>query len=69
MTRDSTSLVQLKRLISFTPSTKNARSKTQIIKYSFILFSVFVGRRAECKNVHSLCYIKDAFFIGTYFMS
>jgi len=42
---------------------KNALSKKQIIKYSFILLSVFVGRCAECKNVHSVSYIKKTPFL------
>ena len=63
MTRDSMTSIQLQRLISFTISTKNALSKTQIIKYSFILLRVFVGRCAECKNVHSVSYIKKTPFL------
>jgi hypothetical protein len=50
-----------KRLISFNISTKNALSKTQIIKYSFILLSLFAVWCVECKNVHDVSSIKDAF--------
>jgi len=60
-TRDSMTLVQLQRHIYFTISTKNAPSKTQVIKYSCILLSVFVGWCTECKNVHGVSNIKDTF--------
>jgi hypothetical protein len=45
---------------------KNALSKKQIIKYSFILMSVFVGRCAECKNVHSVSYIQRRLSLCTF---
>jgi len=54
-------LVQLQRHIYFTISTKNALSKTQVIKYSCILLSVFVGWFTKCKDVHGVSNIKDTF--------
>ena len=46
---------------------KNALSKTQIIKRSFILLSLFVGWCTECRNVHGVSIIKDAFLYSHLF--
>ena len=56
-----------KGLISFSISTKNALSKTKIIKRCFILLSLFVGWCTECRNVHDVSIIKDAFLYSHLF--